>query len=408
MQRLKSAVHGKRRIRYGNSSLIMTEPLQGWKRVVNQNREKIISSVKRLVIKVGSTVVTSAEEGGPDVFASLATEVKRLRSTGIEVVIVSSGSVATGMKRLGITERISSIPKRQAVAALGQVGLMALYVEAFSDKNEQVAQVLLTHDDFADRKRFLNARNTIESLIELGLVPIINENDTVAVDEMKLGDNDELSALTTSLVEADLLIILTDRDGLYDSNPAVNPTAQKLDVVENVDALELDSLTGPVSAFGTGGMRTKTEAAHKAAHYGVATVIANGFEQGIVERILSGDKVGTFFLPRTDRLTSRKHWIAFSARPTGRLFIDDGATRALLDGKKSLLPTGIKSVDGNFDSGEVVHCIDKDGKEIARGVTNYSSVEIGEIKGVKSSAIESVLGYKIYDEVIHRDNLVIL
>ncbi|MBE9529123.1 MAG: glutamate 5-kinase, partial [Proteobacteria bacterium] len=262
--------------------------------------------------------------------------------------------------------------------------------------------------DFADRKRYLNARNTIESLLELGLVPIINENDTVAVEEMKLGDNDELSALATSLVDADLLIILTDRDGLYDSNPATNPDAKKIDVVENVDTLELDSLTGPVSAFGTGGMRTKTKAAHTAAHHGTATVVANGFEEGVVEKILSGDKVGTLFLPRTDRLTSRKHWIAFSARPTGRLFLDDGAKCALLEGGNSLLPTGIKDADGAFDSGEVVHCIDNDGKEIARGVTNYSSVEIDKIKGVKSAAIESVLGYKVYDEVIHRDNLVIL
>jgi glutamate 5-kinase len=375
---------------------------------VAQDREQITASVKRLVIKVGSTVVTSAEEGGHDIFASLAREVSRLRALGVEVVIVSSGSVATGMKRLNIKERISSIPKRQAVAALGQVGLMAYYVEAFRKLGEQVAQVLLTHDDFVNRKRFLNARNTIESLLELGLVPIINENDTVAVDEMKLGDNDELSALATSLVDADLLIILTDIDGLYDSNPATNPGAKKIDVVENVDALELDSLTGPVSAFGTGGMRTKTEAAHTAAHHGTATVVANGFEEGVVEKILAGEKVGTLFLPRTDRLTSRKHWIAFSARPTGRLFLDDGAKGALLKGGSSLLPSGIKDVDGVFDSGEVVRCVDAAGKEIARGVTNYSSVEIEKIKGVKSADIESALGYKVYDEVIHRDNLVVL
>jgi glutamate 5-kinase len=287
------------------------------------------------------------------------------------------------MKRLGIKERISSIPERQAVAAHGQVGLMALYVEAFSKKSEQVAQVLLTHDDFADRKRFLNARNTIESLLELGLVPIINENDTVAVDEMKLGDNDELSALVTSLVDADLLIILTDIDGLYESDPAKDRSAQKIDVVENVDALKLDWLGGPASNFGTGGMRTKTEAARKAAHLGVATIVANGFEEGIVEKILSGEGVGTLFLPRTDRLTSRKHWIAFSARPTGRLFVDDGAKNALLEGGKSLLPTGIKGVDGTFDSGEVVHCIDNDGVEIARGVSNYSSAEIEGVRSCK-------------------------
>lgn len=375
-------------------------------------RKKIIKKAKRVVVKVGSTVLTKAgPSGGPDIFSALGTGLLAFKKAGKETVIVSSGAIATGVKRLGLQELPRTIPERQAMAAIGQVGLMALYDATFSGIGERVAQVLLTHGDLSDRKRFLNARNTILTLLKLGIVPVINENDTVAVDELKFGDNDELAALTTNLVEADLLVILTDTDGLYDSDPSIDKDAKKIPVVEDVDTLKLDWLRGaggPASGFGTGGMKTKIEAARKAAHYGAATIIANGFTPGILEQILAGDEVGTLILPREDKLTSRKHWIAFSTRPTGRVFVDDGAKEALIKGKKSLLPTGIKDVDGSFEAGEVIHCVDTKGMEFARGVSNYSSMEIGSIKGIKSADIEGVLGYKVYDEVIHRDNLVVL
>ncbi len=370
-------------------------------------RKKVIKETRRVVVKIGSSVIQAAAKDDA-LFTSIVDGILALRKGGKEVVIVSSGSIATGVAMLGITKTPRTIPERQAVAALGQVGLMGMYSSAFSDAGEQVAQVLLTHGDLSDRKRFINARNTMLTLLKLGIIPVINENDTVAVDEIKFGDNDELAALTTNLIEADLLVILTDTDGLYDADPSVNKGAVMLPVVEDVDTLKLDWLGGPRAGFGTGGMKTKVEAAKKAAHYGAATIIANGFTRGILDKVLAGAEVGTLILPRVDKLTSRKHWIAFSSRLTGRVILDDGAVEALLKGGKSLLPTGIKSVDGDFEAGEVVCCIDSNGKEFARGVSNYSFAEIDKIKGKKSAQIEEVLGYKVYDEVIHRDNLVVL
>ncbi len=370
-------------------------------------REKVIKTAKRVVVKIGSSVITAAESDSA-LFASMVEGVGTLKKGGKEVAIVSSGSIAMGITTLSLAVPPRTIPERQAVAALGQVGLMGMYSAAFAEAGERVAQVLLTHGDLSDRKRFINARNTMLTLLKLGIVPVINENDTVAVDELKFGDNDELAAMTTNLIEADLLIILTDTDGLYDADPSVNNAAVMIPVVEDVDTLGLDWLGGPRSSFGTGGMKTKVEAAKKAAHYGAATIIANGFTPGILGKILSGAEVGTLILPRVDKLTSRKHWIAFSSRLTGRVTVDDGAKDALLEGGKSLLPTGIKGVDGDFEAGEVVCCIDSLGREFARGVSNYSFAEIDKIKGSKSARIEELLGYKVYDEVIHRDNLVVL
>lgn len=367
-------------------------------------RKEIASKARRVVVKVGSTVLARDRE----IFSHLAAEVRAVKDSGREVVVVSSGAVAKGMKRLGLKTPPVTIPERQAVAAAGQTGLMALYDAAFASVGEKAAQVLLTHDDLASRKRFLNARNTITTLLRLGLVPVINENDTVAVDEIKFGDNDQLSALTTNLIEADLLIILTDIEGLYDRDPKKDTGARLVAVVEDVDSLDSEWLSGEGSVLGTGGIRSKCEAARKAAHFGAATVVANGFTPNVVKRILEGEEIGTLFLPREDRLTSRKHWIAFSTRPTGRVIVDDGARDALLKGKKSLLPSGIHDVDGTFDAGEVVHCVDTEGMEFARGVSNYSSREIERIKGLRSADIQEALGYKVYDEVIHRDNLVVL
>lgn len=372
-------------------------------------RKKIIKKTKRLVIKVGSAVIAGEGSSVSTAFFSrLAGEVHAIKEGGRDAVIVSSGAIATGMKKLKLKARPVSIPERQAVAAVGQGPLMYLYYNSFSKTGEDVAQILLTHDDFADRRRFLNARNTVFTLLKFGIVPVINENDTVAVDEIKFGDNDALSALVTNLVEANLLVILTDTDGLFERDPKLHPEAKKVSIVEDADSIDVSGIGGSISHVGTGGMRSKCEAAAKAAHYGAATVIADGRTPGALTSILAGEDVGTLFLPREERLTSRKHWIAFSTRPSGKVFVDDGAKDALLKKGKSLLPSGIKGVEGAFDAGEVIHCVDEKGMEFARGVSNYSSDEIKRIMGLKSAEIEKALGFKVYDEVIHRDNLVVV
>ncbi|MFQ5442547.1 MAG: glutamate 5-kinase [Thermodesulfobacteriota bacterium] len=367
-------------------------------------RRNIIKSTRRVVVKIGSAVLV----GCPDIFARLAGEVMELKGAGVEVVIVSSGAVALGMKTLELTARPGTIPETQAVAAAGQLNLMFQYKKAFSEAGGKVAQILLTHDDLSDRRRFLNARNTVFALLKLGVVPVINENDTVAVEEIKMGDNDELAALATNLVEADLLVMLTDIDGLYDRDPKKDGSAKRIPVVGDVDKLEIAWLDKSAGLFGSGGMKSKTDAARKAAHFGAATIVTDGFDEGAVKKIFGLAETGTLFLPKEDRLTSRKHWIAFSTRPTGRVFLDEGAMEAVVKGKKSLLASGINGVDGIFEAGEVVHCVDSKGMELARGLINYSSEEVKKIKGLKSRNIENILGYKVYDEVIHRDNLVIL
>ncbi|MFQ5427347.1 MAG: glutamate 5-kinase [Thermodesulfobacteriota bacterium] len=366
--------------------------------------EKLVKGAKRLVIKIGSAVLA----GDSHIFHRIASDVNDLRAGGREVVIVSSGAVALGMKALGMTKRPATIPETQAVASTGQLCLMFRYQSAFEKENLRMGQVLLTHDGLSDRKRFLNARNTVLTLLKMGLVPVINENDTVATEEIKLGDNDELSALVTNLVNADLLIILTDTDGLYDRDPRVDSRARRIPIVRDVDQRLPESAGEAAGPLGSGGMRTKTEAAKMAAHFGVATIIASGLNKDVLKSIFAGDGPGTLFLPARQSLTSRKHWIAFSSRPTGRVTVDEGARKALLKGKKSLLPSGIMDVDGVFETGEVIHCVDAGGMEFARGLTNYSSDEIRRIKGLKSREIEDRLGYKVYDEVIHRDNLVVL
>jgi len=371
---------------------------------------EMITGARRIVVKVGSAVLAGRHEDELDegVFSLLATEIANLKKSGREVVLVTSGAIAVGMKKLAIKKRPVSIPEKQAIAAVGQSSLMSIYEGAFSPLGAKVAQVLLSHDDLADRKRFLNARNTLDALFQYGIVPIINENDTVAVDELKFGENDHLAALVASLVEADLLIMLTDIDGLYDADPRQKSEARLIPVVEDVDHVVLGWAGEARGVYGTGGMKSKIEAARKAAHIGVPTVIASGKKEKSLGRIVSGAGEGTLFLPKEDRLTSRKHWIAFSARPGGRIFVDEGALTALHKGGKSLLPSGITGVDGRFDTGEVVHCVDHRQKEFARGIVNYSSHEIEKIKGAKSADIEKVLGYRYYDEVIHRDNLVML
>jgi glutamate 5-kinase len=374
------------------------------------NRKKIIKNAKRMVLKIGSTVLVGHDEDGLNdaVFIDIARNISEIKRSGKDIVLVTSGAIAVGMKKMGLKRKPKSIPEKQAVAALGQSSLMTLYEGAFAPLGLKVAQVLLTHDDLADRKRFLNARNTLLTLFAYDIIPIVNENDTVAVDEIKFGDNDNLAALVTNLVEADLLIMLTDIDGLFDRDPRKEKEARLVPVVDDVDHIILDWAGKANSLYGTGGMLSKVQAARKAAHFGVPTLVANGTRKGAVKRVLSGVEEGTIFLPKEDRLTSRKHWIAFSAKPSGRVFVDDGAMAALVKKGKSLLPSGIIKVDGRFDTGEVVHCVDRSGREFARGISNYNSSEIERIKGVKTTEIEKVLGYRYYDEVINRDNLVVL
>jgi len=368
-----------------------------------------LGRLRRVVVKVGTGLLTVPGGGlDPDRIAALARElaaVKRER----EVVLVSSGAIAAGVARLALGTRRRSIPETQAAAAVGQSALMQQYEVAFKRHGTAVGQVLLTADDISDRARYLNARNTLLALLKLGVLPIVNENDTVAVEEIKVGDNDNLSALVASLIDADLLVLLTDVDGLYTSDPATDPGARKLDTVEAVTD-EIERLVWKGSGVGSvGGMLTKLQAAQKAAAAGVPMVIASGRVSKVLEGILAGDAVGTYFAPKADRLAARKRWIAFAVPPQGRLTVDGGALEALTLRGKSLLPSGVVGVDGEFASGEVVAVVGAaDGREFARGLVNFDAAELRKIRGAKTRDIEARLGYKSFDEVIHRDNLVIL
>jgi glutamate 5-kinase len=368
-----------------------------------------LGRVRRLVVKVGSGLITVAGRGpDPARIESLASDIVAIRHDR-EIVLVTSGAIATGMARLALSERPRSIPEKQAAAAVGQTSLMWQYEAVFSRHGLPVGQVLLTAQDIGDRARYLNARNTLLTLLRLGVVPIVNENDTVAVEEIKVGDNDNLSALVASLIDADLLVLLTDVDGLYTDDPSVNPAARRLETVEAVTGDVVRLVWDRADGVSVGGMATKLQAAQKAAASGIPMVIGSGREAGMLARILRGEAVGTYFPPRADRLAARKRWIAFAVPPQGRLTVDAGALRALTLHGKSLLPSGVVSVDGEFASGEVVAVVgDTDGREFARGLVNFDAGELRRIRGAQTREIEGRLGYKSVDEVIHRDNLVLL
>jgi glutamate 5-kinase len=372
-------------------------------------RREILKKVRRVVIKVGSRVVAGGDNGlDATVIGRLAAEVAEARRRNLEVIIVSSGAVAAGRKELGIAGKPRTIPQKQAAAAVGQFRLMHAYEEAFSLHDHRVAQILLTHDDLADRQRFLNARATLDTLLSCGIIPIINENDTVSVDEIKFGDNDNLSALVTNLTEAHLLVIMTDIEGLFDKDPRINPDARLIPLVRNITREMERGAGGSGSMVGTGGMATKLAAAKKVGRSGVPAIILDGRQNGILGRALAGADVGTFFLPPREVLNRRKHWIAYTLRPRGRVIIDGGAAEVLHQHGRSLLPSGVISVEGEFERGACVRVCATDGIEIARGITDYSHHEIARILGHKSSEIELILGYRYGDEIIHRDNLVIL
>lgn len=370
-------------------------------------RKTLIAPAKRIVIKVGSAVITNPEGLNRQRIDSLAEEICALRNRGYEVIVVSSGSVAAGKGDLGIVGRPKSIPLKQAAAAIGQSRLMRCYRTAFRSRNENVAQILLTRDDLANRRRYLNARNTLMTLLDYGVVPIINENDTVVVDEIRFGDNDNLSSMVTSLTESNMLVILSDVDGLYNCDPHNNPDAVLIHEVERVNE-EIESMAGLSSTdIGTGGMYTKVRAAKRATMNGCGTAIINGLESGNLARFFDGEDIGTYFIPNAHPMAAKKHWIAFTKKPRGKLFIDQGGFNAIVSDGRSLLPAGVKGVEGGFDRGDAVRLCDSDGNEFAKGVINYTLAELLQIMGKKTSEIETVLGYKYGDEIIHRDNLVL-
>jgi glutamate 5-kinase len=372
-------------------------------------RRKVLGGVRRIVVKVGSSILASVEKGlHYEAFSHLTKEISDLKRQGYEIVLVSSGAIAAGMEKLGYKTRPQAITQKQATAAVGQTRLMNIYENYFSRYQQMVAQVLLTHDDLSHRRRFLNARNTLLTLLELGIIPIINENDTVVVDEIKFGDNDNLSALITNLVGADLLIILTDIEGLCDSDPRVNPNAHCIPLVEDIDANMEGIVEETKSEMSVGGMISKIQAAKKASRFGIPTVVARGTKDGILHQILKGKEIGTLILSKGEALSSRKHWIAFNPKPKGDVIVDDGAKKAIIQKGKSLLPSGVVKIKGIFDRGDLVSCLGPRGKEFARGLVNYSATELEKIKGFRSDQIESTLGYKYSDEVIHRDDLVVL
>jgi len=368
----------------------------------------VMAQAQRLVVKVGSSLVTNEGRGiDAQAIATWAAEIAALRDLGREIVVVSSGAVAEGMKRLSWVRRPQSMQDLQAAAAVGQMGLAQVYETEFRRFGLQTAQILLTHEDLADRTRYLNARSTLTRLIELGVIPIINENDTVVTDEIKVGDNDTLAALVTNLIEADALVILTDQAGLYTADPRSHPDARLLSKVKAGDP-RLEAMAGGAgSLIGKGGMLTKVLAARRAASAGAHTIVASGRESKVLQRLAGGEMIGTSFIANTAKLTARKQWIADQLQLRGALVLDAGALKALVRDGISLLPIGVSEVQGDFARGDVVACLSQAGSEVGRGLINYASSEARRIIGKPSSEIESLLGFVEEPELIHRSNLVI-
>ncbi|HIB63000.1 MAG TPA: glutamate 5-kinase [Methylococcaceae bacterium] len=364
---------------------------------------------RRIVIKIGSSLLTKGGEGlDVSAMADWVAQIANLRQRGMDVLLVSSGSVAEGICRLNLTERPRSLHELQAAASVGQMGLVQAYENSFQSHRLHTAQVLLTHDDLSDRQRYLNARSTLLTLLGYGVVPIINENDAVATEEIRFGDNDTLAALLANLVEADLLIILTDQLGLFDSDPSINKDAQLIDVI-GVNESALDAMAGGSrSGLGRGGMATKISAAKLAARSGAATMIASGYDEEVILKLVAGERIGTFLKPDIARFAARKQWLAGHLQVKGCLSLDDGAVRVLRESGKSLLAVGITAVDGVFKRGDLISCVDFAGHEVARGLVNYAANDVQLIKGCSSDEFERLLGYSDDVEVIHRDNLVLL
>lgn len=369
------------------------------------NRKELLANVKRVVVKVGSGVLTRRNGLNLNVIDDLTTEICALRKKGIEVILVSSGAIAAGLRKMGLSRKPDSLSGMQALAAMGQSNLIMVYEEAFARHGAKAAQILLTRDDLTNRRRYLNARNTLRALLSWKIIPIINENDTVVVDEIKFGDNDNLSAMVTNLTDSQLLVNLTNIDGLFDKDPRQHADARLIHLVEKIDSRITRAADTIPGVLGTGGMGSKIAAAKKVTLRGIPTVIGNGLKTGVLKDIFAGKEVGTLFLPRAP-LGSRKHWIAFTKSPKGKLVIDRGAEKAILENGKSLLPSGIKAVQGRFSRGNSVILLNEDGQETAIGMVNYNSGDIEKLLGAKTAQIEALLGYRHDDEVVHRDNLV--
>jgi glutamate 5-kinase len=366
------------------------------------------SKARRIVVKVGSGVLTGSDQRlNRDRVKSLVRGLSQVMKNHVQVVLVTSGAVATGAPVMGLAGRTKTIPQKQACAAIGQTLLMAVYQEFFAEQGCHSAQILLTQDDVRSRERYLNARNTVETLLCSGVIPIVNENDSVAVQEIKFGDNDNLSAEVAALMGADLLLILSTVDGLYEK---FEPGQEPIPVVETITTSHFELAKDHITPqnVGTGGMKSKLLAVRKANHYGIPAVLAGGLQEAVIERVTAGENIGTLFLPNQDKLSAREYWILHTLAPKGSLSVDSGAMRALRDQGRSLLPIGVTAVEGTFRSGNSIRILGPDGAEIARGLSYYSSQEMVAIKGCRTDEIESKLGYRYYDEVVHRDNLVLV
>ncbi len=374
---------------------------------MKRNRKKKSNAIRRAVVKVGSNVLTAQAGLNIDAISSISSQICRLLDQGIQIILVSSGAMASGMKKMGFPKRPEAIPKRQAISAIGQAGLIREWEKAFARFDRKVAQILLTSDDLVSRKRYLNARNTMNTLLEWQVVPIINENDTIMVEEIKLGDNDNLAAMISLLLDADIFINLTDIDGLYDKDPRVFPDAQLIPRVATYSR-SIEKYAGDIpGALGTGGMLSKIKAARKVTASGIPMVIAKGYRPDILIRLAAGEPHGTYFVPREQKLNRKKCWIGYTVNPQGTIKVDAGAAKALMNNGKSLLPSGIVDVQGQFPVGAAVAVVTEERRLIGNGLVNYNAEEIRIIMGLKTSQIKARLGQKTYDEVIHRDNLVI-
>jgi glutamate 5-kinase len=374
---------------------------------LTEQRKAILKGLKKIVVKIGSAVLTENGILHRPTITRLADDMAFLRKKGYQTTLVSSGAIASGVGKLGLSRKPVTIPQKQAVAAIGQGSLMYAYEEAFNAHQLLVAQILLTREDLTNRQRYLNARNTLTTLLDWGIIPIINENDTVAVDEIKFGDNDNLSALIAHLIDCDLLIILTDTEGLYDRDPREDPKARLISVVEHIDGQVVEYTSKVSGKWGLGGMRSKIMAARKVTASGIPVIVANGRQEGVLRELIKGKPLGTLFLPERPTLSRRKHWIAFTLKPKGEIVIDEGAQKALTGKGKSLLPSGVLEVRGRFGVGSCVGLVAYQGQVIGKGLVNYSSSDISKIRGLKTSEIEHRLEHKHSDEVIHRDNMVI-
>jgi len=374
---------------------------------VSRNKQNNRNNKPCWVVKIGSALLTADGAGLDDVaIAGWVQQIASLNQKGVSVVLVSSGAVAAGMQRLGWKKRPHALYQQQAAAAVGQMGLIQLYESAFKKYHLHTAQILLTHEDLSNRKRYLNARGTLREVLNLNVIPVINENDSVATDEIRFGDNDSLAAMVTNLVEADRLVILTDQKGLFDRDPRKFADATLVQEAVAGDS-NLEGYAGESGTLGQGGMLTKIRAAQRAARSGATTYIVNGRTSDILLRLYDGESHGTRLVPASGRLAARKQWLATHMQSSGDLVLDDGAVKVLRKSGRSLLPVGVTAINGSFARGDMVRCLDKEGKEVAYGLVNYSSVEARQIIGLSSDRIEPTLGYVDEAELVHRDNMVV-